>query len=229
MTAPMQLPTGTYFVTGIDTDIGKTIATGYIARQLHDAGCRVITQKLIQTGCQSQADDIITHRAMMGVPLLVEDSERLTMPMVLSYPASPHLASQIDGVAVDLDAIRHSTQVLSSRYDVVLVEGAGGLMVPLLDRMADSDGDDGLVIDYIAKQGYPVILVTSGRLGSINHTLLSLQALARYGLTVFAVAYNLNDDSQDTIIADDTKRYLQAYLAKHHPQAKWWQIPVFNN
>lgn len=228
MTASICLPAGTYFITGIDTNIGKTIATGHIAKQLGECNRRVITQKLIQTGCQSMADDIATHRAMMGVALMAEDIERLTMPMVLSYPASPHLASRIEGVAVDLDGIHCSTQVLASRYEVVLIEGAGGLMVPLIDRTAEDGDDEGLVIDYIAKQDYPVILVTSGRLGSINHTLLSLQALARYGLTLFAIAYNLVDDGVDALIANDTKRYLQAYLAKHHPQAQWWEIPVVN-
>lgn len=218
---------GIYFITGIDTDIGKTIATGIIARRLMDDGIKVITQKLVQTGNCDISDDIIMHRQLMGVPMLPEDlpdadGVRLTMPVLLSYPASPHLASRLDDRPIDLGRITACTDALARRYSVVLVEGAGGVMVPLIDQ----DGQDVLMIDHIAQHDYPVIVVTSGRLGSINHTLLTLEILKNKDIRVHAVAYNLADDSQDETIANDTKRYLQAYLAKHHPQARWWEIPV---
>ena len=144
------------------------------------------------------------------------------MPVLLSYPASPHLASRLDDRPIDLGYITACTDALARRYSVVLVEGAGGVMVPLIDQ----DGQDVLMIDHIAQHDYPVIVVTSGRLGSINHTLLTLEILKNKGISVHAVAYNLADDSQDETIANDTKRYLQAYLTKHHPQARWWEIPV---
>lgn len=211
---------GAYFISGIDTDIGKTIVTGYIARRLLDSHQQVITQKLIQTGNAKISEDIEKHRRMMGVGMLPDDDARLTMPLVLSYPASPHLASRIDGIAVDTDHITACTKQLLARHDVVLIEGAGGLMVPLKD-----DTNDGLIIDYIQSQGYPVILVTSGRLGGINHTLLSLSTLKSYGIHLHALAYNQADDSSDKMIAADTKQYLQAYLKTHHSDALWWEIP----
>jgi len=107
---------------------------------------------------------------------------------------------------------------LANKYDVVLLEGAGGLMVPLTTEL--------LTIDYLAEKKFPVILVSSGRLGSINHTLLSLEALKSRGLELYALAYNLNDESQDELISKDTSDYLKAYLAKHFPQAHWMDIPV---
>jgi len=100
---------------------------------------------------------------------------------------------------------------------VVLLEGAGGLMVPLTTEV--------LSIDYIEREQLPVILVSSGRLGSINHTLLSLEALQRRQINLYALAYNLNDESQDEIISKDTAAYLKAYLQKHFPDALWIDIP----
>ncbi|MFB6348409.1 dethiobiotin synthase [Moraxella sp. ZJ142] len=215
---------GCYFISGIDTDIGKTIATGQIAKALRQLGKSVITQKLVQTGCDAISDDILVHRQLMAMPLTDDDKAKLTMPALLSYPASPHLASRLDNKPIDGKHLADCTRQLSERYEVVLIEGAGGLMVPLWDTV-----DGGLMIDYIADNGYPVILVTSGRLGSINHTLLSLSVLAQRGITLAAIAYNHADDSDNAIISNDTQRYLQVYLAAHHPSAQWWNIPKLDN
>ena len=134
-----------------------------------------------------------------------EDDDKLTMPEIFSYPASPHLATQIDGREIDFAKIEAATAQLAAKYDAVLLEGAGGLMVPLTTDL--------LTIDYIEQKQYPVILVSSGRLGSINHTLLSLEALKTRGLNLHALAYNLNDESQDPLISQDTAKYLKNYLA----------------
>ena len=155
-----------YFVSGIDTNIGKSYATGYLARIWNGQSIRTITQKLIQTGNTGISEDIELHRRIMGCGLLEEDREGLTMPEIYSYPCSPHLAAEIDRRPIDFDKIDRTTAVLSERYDAVLLEGAGGLMVPLTREL--------LTIDYIARKGYPLIYVTSGRLGSINHFLLGL-------------------------------------------------------
>ena len=90
-------------------------------------------------------------------------------------------------------------------------------MVPLTDTL--------LTIDYLVDKKFPIILVSSGRLGSINHTLLSLEALKNRGLELYALAYNLNDESQDELISKDTSDYLKNYLALHFPQAQWIDIP----
>lgn len=212
MTAPV------YFISGIDTGIGKTYTTGYLAKLWNAQGKKTITQKLIQTGNSDISEDIEQHRKMMQMGWFPEDESKLTMPEIFTYPASPHLATKIDGREIDFQKIADATQQLANKYDVVLLEGAGGLMVPLTTEL--------LTIDYLAEKKFPVILVSSGRLGSINHTLLSLEALKSRGLELYALAYNLNDESQDELISKDTSDYLKAYLAKHFPQAHWMDIPV---
>ena len=207
---------GVYFVSGIDTDIGKTVATGMLAKQLLQQGKSVITQKPVQTGCQNIADDIAVHRNIMGIPMQEADKQRLTMPEIFSYPASPHLAARLDGRVLDLDKIRTATQELAAQYEIVLVEGAGGLMVPLTEDL--------LTIDYIQQQAYPVILVTSGRLGSINHTLLSFSALKQYGIQLHSLIFNHIHDSKDETIAGDTLEYLKGCLKNEFPEAKWQEL-----
>ena len=207
-----------YFISGIDTGIGKTYTTGYLAKLWNEQGQKTITQKLIQTGNADISEDIEQHREIMGMGWFPEDQSKLTMPEIFTYPASPHLATQIDGREIDFQKIADATQQLAEKYDLVLLEGAGGLMVPLTSEL--------LTIDYIAEKKFPVILVSSGRLGSINHTLLSLEALKIRGLELYALAYNLNDESQDALISQDTAAYLKAYLAQHFPKALWIDIPV---
>lgn len=158
-----------YFISGIDTDAGKSYCTAWYAKQLSLNGQRIITQKFIQTGNTGHSEDIDLHRRIMGTGYLPEDKEGLTMPEIFSYPCSPHLAAHIDNRPIDFNKIERSTQELARRYDTVFIEGAGGLMVPLTEEY--------LTIDYIAEKKYPLIFVTSGKLGSINHTLLSLEPL----------------------------------------------------
>lgn len=207
-----------YFVSGIDTDAGKSYCTAWYAAQLIKEGKRTITQKFIQTGNVGHSEDIDLHRRLMGTGYLPEDREGLTMPEIFSYPASPDLASRIDQRPIDFDKIEQATQELARRYEVVLVEGAGGLMVPLKDEY--------LTIDYIAEKNYPLIFVTSGKLGSINHTLLSLEAIARRGITLYTVLYNLYPTIEDSTIQQDTKQYLQRYLERHFPQCRFLTVPV---
>ena len=88
-----------------------------------------------------------------------------------------------------------------------------------------------MTLDYIVTQGYPVILVTSGRLGSINHTLLSLEAIRARGLTMHSVIYNHIHDTAgntDTEIANSSIDYLKNYLAQNYPNAHWLQLPYQN-
>lgn len=206
-----------FFVSGIDTNIGKSYATGYLAREWNNSGLRTITQKLIQTGNTDISEDIERHRQIMGCGLLPEDNEGLTMPEIFTYPCSPHLAAEIDRREIDFDKINRATETLAERYDAVLLEGAGGLMVPLTR--------DFLTIDFVKRQDYQLIMVTSGRLGSINHTLLSLEAIASRGIRLHSLVYNLYPECEDKIIQKDTMEYLQNYLHKHFPEAEFTLVP----
>ncbi|AUZ56071.1 dethiobiotin synthase [Stenotrophomonas acidaminiphila] len=206
------------FVGGIDTEIGKTVVTGWLARQWLDQGSEVITQKLVQTGCVGASDDILLHRRLMGCGLFEEDRDGTTMPALYAYPASPHLAARLEGRALDLDVIGAATARLRARYATVLVEGAGGLLVPLTPDL--------LTLDYVARQGWPVLLVTSGRLGSINHTLLSLEAIAARGVALHGIAWNSRDDGSDEVIAAESRRYLRGWMQARFPQAHWYDVPL---
>ncbi len=199
------------FISGIDTDAGKTYATAWLAKHLMKKGQRVITQKFIQTGNSGYSEDIVKHRELMGTGLLPEDEDFTTAPIIFSYPASAQLAARLDGKEINLDKVRQSSAVLASRYDSVLVEGAGGLMVPVTD--------DYFTIDYVKDEKLPLALVTNGVLGSINHTILSLEAIKNRDITLRYLLYNTYFDNDKTI-ADDTRGFISRYLAKHFPESE---------
>lgn len=207
------------FITGIDTNIGKTFATGMLARALSEYGKKVVTQKMIQTGCIEISEDIEMHRKLQGIPFIEEDKGGLTCPYIFSYPCSPHMAAEKDGRKIDLSVITRATRELQKKYEYVLLEGAGGLMVP--------NDFHSLAIDYVKEQGYPVVLVTSGKLGSINHTLLSLFACKQYGIPVKAVVYNLCPPT-DELITDNTLAYLQQYLHRESPGTAIIRLPEYH-
>lgn len=199
------------FISGIDTDAGKTYATAWLANRLMSQGGKVITQKFIQTGNDGYSEDIVKHRQLMGTGMFPEDKDFTTAPIIFTYPASAQLAARIDGKEIDLNLIRRSTETLASRYDHVLIEGAGGLMVPITD--------DYFTIDYITDEHLPLALVTNGSLGSINHTILSLEAVKNRGIELRYLLYNTFFDN-DTTISSDTQGFLSRYISKHFPQCK---------
>lgn len=205
-----------YFISGIDTDAGKTYVTGHIARHLMSQGRRVVTQKFIQTGNLDFSEDIEVHRNIMGTGMLPEDLDHTTAPVVFSYPASAQLAARLDGKEIDLEVIDRATERLLERYDIVLIEGAGGLMVPITDTF--------MSIDYAATRGLPMVLVTNGVLGSINHTVLSLEAIKVRGIELAAVVYNEHFDNDETI-ALDTKGFIRRYLERNHPGTTFATVP----
>ena len=128
------------FVSGIDTDAGKTYATAWLAKRYMEQGFSVATMKFIQTGNNGFSEDILAHRRIMGISPLPEDRDLTTSPVIFTYPASAQLAARIDGRDIDVASIDRSVETLSGRYDIVLVEGAGGLMVPI--------ADDFFTVDY---------------------------------------------------------------------------------
>lgn len=191
----------TLCICGIDTGIGKSFVTGLLARYLDEQGHSVITQKPVQTGCEGQSEDILTHRRLMETGWLEADEKRLTCPYNFSFPGSPHLAARLAGVTIDPDTITATTKLLQQKYDWVLVEGAGGLMVPLTEEL--------LFVDYLEQQGYPVLLVTSPRLGSINHTLMSLEVIRSRGLKLAGLVYNQYHKALQEIVQDSEMLFTQ--------------------
>lgn len=206
-----------YFISGIDTDAGKSIVTGILARTLQNKGVNVITQKFIQTGCVGISEDILKHREIMGIEPQEVDKNGTTCPYVMTYPASPHLAAEIDRITIDTHVIRRATEALSQLYDVVLLEGAGGLYVPVTR--------DYMTIDYVQDNKYPLILVASSKLGSINHTLMSLEVCRFRGIDVRYLIYNYfpNDSEQ---ISRDSITIFEKYIEKNFPDCRILELPV---
>lgn len=213
----MKTDSKSIFITGIDTDAGKSYATAWLALRLKEAGRNVITQKFIQTGNDGFSEDIQLHRRLTGQVPLPEDAAHLTAPVIFTYPASAQLAAQIDGREIDLTVIDHAREELEQRYDTVLVEGAGGLMVPITDTE--------FTIDYVCSRHLPVVLVTNSRLGSINHTVLSLEALKRRNIDVIGVIYNHYFDTAPEIAAD-SRRFVGQYVAREFPEAEVMDMPA---
>ena len=205
-----------FFISGIDTDAGKTYCTAWFAKKLMDEGHTVITQKFIQTGCTDMSEDIVRHRELTGSELLPEDLDGTTAPLIYTHPCSPQLAARIDHRDIPLEVIDNSTEKLLERYNCVLIEGAGGLMVPVTDTF--------FTIDYVASRRLPLVLVVHGGLGSINHTILSFEAIARRGISLHTVLYNTYFDS-DPLIAEDTRAFIARYLEREFPAAQILDVP----
>ena len=192
-----------YFVSGIDTGVGKTIVTGVMARWLLGKHLSVATVKLVQTGCRGFSEDLDMHRTIMGIPPLPEDAAGLTAPQFFEFPASPHLAAKLEHRAVDTDRISDCVRQVSAKYDVTLVEGAGGLAVPLTETY--------LTIDFASAELWPVILVCSGKLGALNHALLSIEALKHRDMDLAGVVYNYCAEA-DPVIDEDTPRMIASAM-----------------
>ena len=205
-----------YFVSGIHTDAGKSYCTGWFARRLMDEGKKVLTQKFIQTGNNDMSEDIEVHRRIMGTGYFPEDLDHTTAPLIFTHPCSPQLAARLDHRDIDLNVIDRSSETLEGKCDVLLIEGAGGLMVPITD--------DYFTIDYVADRHLPLIMVVNGSLGSINHAILSFEAIERRKIEMPYVLYNTHFD-YDPLISEDTYNFISRYLAKHLPGCRVLNVP----
>ena len=194
----------TIAVGGIDTGVGKSYVTGLLARHLIQQGHSVTTLKLIQTGCSEMSEDIILHRRLMEQPLSEFDRNTTTCPYLFPFPASPRLAARMAGATIDVSVLDQAMTILQGHFDWLLVEGAGGLLVPLNDQWR--------LLDYYAARRLPLVLVTSPRLGSINHTRLSLEAIKARDIRLLGTAYNLVGEHPREIVQDTLAEIRQALV-----------------
>lgn len=164
------------FVTGTDTGVGKTFVTCALARALREAGVDVGVMKPIETGVPAEGpEDARALRAAAGV----EDPLELICPVRFALPASPEAAARAEGRAIPLGAIREAHEELARRHEFLLVEGAGGLLVPI-----DAGTD---MADLARMLGLPLLVVARGALGTVNHTRLTLEAAEGRRLAVLGV------------------------------------------
>ena len=162
------------FVTGTDTGVGKTVVAACLARAW---GARY--WKPLQTGLRDEAGDTATVIELAGL-----GPDRILPPLYqLQAPLSPAAAAALEGVMIDPDLIR----LPEASAVPLVVEGAGGLMVPVGIGQA---GGDRMMVDLMRRLALPVVLVARGTLGTINHTLLSLEALRARGIPVAGVIVN---------------------------------------
>lgn len=174
------------FITGTDTGVGKTVASAVIATLLRRKGHSVGIMKPITSGCAerdgvlvSEDAELLAHAA--GVPLTPDCT-----PYLLRAPLAPSLAASLDGVRIDFSVISDAYRRLADSCDYLIVEGAGGLMVPIAGGL--------LMSDLASHLGLPIAVVARPNLGTINHTLLTTFCARSMGLDVKGVIINRYPD-----------------------------------
>jgi dethiobiotin synthetase len=184
------------FVTGTDTGVGKTWIAAGLTAVLRQWGLKAVYFKPIQSGCPVAAGRLIPTDARLARELagLQEPLELLT-PITLRLPLAPAVAAQQEGARVDFNQVAEALRQLASRYDFLVVEGAGGLCVPLLDTRF-------LVLHLITWLRLPLLVVARAGLGTINHTALTVMAARQHGLPVAGVI--LNRYPQEPSLAEAT-------------------------
>ena len=177
------------FITGTDTDVGKTWVAAGLTAALRQRGVKAVYFKPVQSGCPEAEGRLVPTDAEFARTLagLAEPLEILT-PIALRLPLAPGVAAAQAGVAVDLERIAASLRDLAGRYDFFVVEGAGGLYVPIV-------GLDFLVLDLIRWLGLPLAVVAQSGLGTINHTGLTVKAALAAGIEVTGVILNRYPDN----------------------------------
>ncbi|HRH18618.1 MAG TPA: dethiobiotin synthase [Aquabacterium sp.] len=210
-----------YFVTGTDTGVGKTRTSCALIHALRRAGhARVVGMKPVAAGCdwvpgvdgnpgEWLNEDVVQLRAAssLKVPSAFDN------PYALPDAVSPHLAARNEGVVIDIGHIEASFHALSQHTDAVVVEGAGGFIVPL----HEAPGQFATSADLATRLRLPVILVVGLRLGCLNHALLTQEAISRRGLTLAGWVANVIDPDMPEQAGNlgTLQQQLQAPLLAH--------------
>jgi dethiobiotin synthetase len=181
-------------VTGTDTGVGKTLVTASIAAALRARGTSVAVAKPAETGCRREAGGLYAEDAAT-LAAAVDSREPLDeiCPWRFADPLAPALAAERSGAAIDVDALVETLRRRGRAADLLLVEGAGGLLVPLRGRTSYAD--------VAATLAAPVLVVVGSRLGAVNATLLTLEVLAARGIAIAGYVVNRIAPSPDLAAA----------------------------
>ena len=168
------------FITGTDTGVGKSIVTGGLAGLLRKQRINVGVMKPVETGCLHDDGSFFPADAqflkdMSGVDAPLEE----IVPYQFKEPLAPSVAAEREGITIDTNQLVKKFEHISRHHDVMLVEGAGGLLVPLYQRF--------LFIDLVKRFKLPVLIVSRATLGTINHTLLTIEAARHAGISILGV------------------------------------------
>lgn len=180
------------FITGTDTGVGKTVVAGGLACALKREGLDVGVMKPVQTGCIETAKGLIAPDANFLINITgVKDSVDLVAPYRFKEPLAPSVAAEIEDREIDIEKIITSYNLLTKIHDLVIVEGAGGILVPVWKDL--------LFIDIIKKLSVPVIIVARIGLGTINHTLLTARYALEHGIKIIGIIFNNTNSKEDGI------------------------------
>jgi dethiobiotin synthetase len=165
-----------WFVTGTDTGVGKTRVSAALLHALRRQGLKAVGMKPVAAGAEQASSGAWTNEDLLALRSAsdVQVPPELDNPYLLPDPVSPHIAARNAGVAIDVGLLKQRFQALRARADAVVVEGAGGWLVPLNDRET--------MADLAATLDLPVILVVGLRLGCLNHALLTQESIRARGL-----------------------------------------------
>lgn len=192
-----------FFITGTDTGVGKTIITAALIKAVGFIGLKACGMKPIETGCKtadSRQRSAVSRKKRTLIPsdgiflkkmAGIDDSIDLVTPIRFESPLAPLPASEIEGREIDLNKIRAAYSELSKKYDVVITEGIGGLLVPIKR--------DYSVLDLARDFGLPILIVSRPGLGTLNHTLLTVQYAIKEGLTVAGIIVNYSQPPERTL------------------------------
>jgi dethiobiotin synthetase len=177
-----------FFVTGTGTEVGKTVVAAVLANDLHRRGTSVAVFKPAVTGLDDPGE---TDHALLRRAAQSEQSDEEIAPYRYGPPASPHLAAAEAGEEIDPERLRSAAHRAASSADALVCEGVGGLLVPLAWRLSGAMRQEGakayLLRDFAADLGLPLVIAASPDLGTINHTLLTIEAARSARLEVKAV------------------------------------------
>ena len=179
-------PTG-IFITGTDTEIGKTVVAGGLAAALKDAGVNVGVMKPIASGGIEHKGCIVSEDAVfLKHAAQVDDALDLINPICLRHPLAPSVAAEIEGVSIDLRQMDEAFARLSQRHEFMVVEGVGGIAVPICEEM--------LVADMAQRFQLPLLIVARPNLGTINHTVLTVEFARSYDLEICGIVLNASQE-----------------------------------
>jgi dethiobiotin synthetase len=175
-----------FLVTGTDTGVGKTFVSGGLAAELVRRGASVGVMKPFATGARSVRGRLVSDDALfLKSAAEVDDPLDLINPICLKPPLAPSMAAQVAKKRIDLNKVQSAYKALRQRHSILIVEGVGGLLVPLVAGLT--------VADFARKLRLPLLIVTRPSLGTLNHTALTVHAARSHGLRILGLVINRSD------------------------------------
>lgn len=206
-----------FFITATGTDVGKTYVAAGLIRHWRAAGRQVDALKPVASGFVPAAvenSDTGVLLGALGKPITAAEIDRVS-PWRFSAPLSPDMAAEREDRRIDFDAVvKFSRDAIGATKDILLIEGIGGIMVPLTDTHT--------VLDWMAALDVPLVLVTGTYVGTLSHTLTCLDVLARRGLAVKAIV--VNDTPGSPVTCQSTIATLQKFERKISMAGLRWQV-----